>query len=246
MKKILFVLMACVLCIGLVGSAFAYFTDVASSEDNVMSAGTLDIQIADNNESYTDGPVSASLNSPTGLAPGESFDTGVIYIKNTGTIDIAWVWARFAGLTESVPNFSKKLILTYYWEKAPGGDWVSQEFDVTTSNIFLNYWINRGADAAGMTADGSISLWDLVVAHNYGSGDYITSLLLMNDSAKAQTTGNLPVGSTAQLYFTFQLDPTTGNAYQGASATFSVDFIGSQYNGYPDEVLADYITQPLH
>jgi predicted ribosomally synthesized peptide with SipW-like signal peptide len=246
-KKLLFAVIACVLCAGMVGGVFAYFTDVASSTNNVMSAGTLNIQIADNDETFTEGPVSASFNSPVGLAPGQSFDTGVVSIKNAGTINIAWVWARFGGLTESVPDMSKKLIMTHYWEKDPGGSWVDQPFDAELSNIFLNYWIGRGAGAAGMTADDSISLWDLVTARNYGSGDKITSLLLMNDSVKAQSaTGNLPAGSIVDLCFTFQLDPTTGNAYQGAWAVFSVDFIGSQYNGYPDEVLSDYITQPLH
>jgi predicted ribosomally synthesized peptide with SipW-like signal peptide len=242
-KKVLFAIVAVVLAIGMVGSAFAYFTDVASSNNNVIGAGTLNIQIADNDQGLTDGPVSASFNSPAGLAPGQSFDTGVVSIKNVGTINIAWIWARFGSLTETVGGMSQHIFLTKYWELDPGGVWVEQDFDAATANVFLHYWNTRGATLA---EDGSISLNDLVVAHNFGSGNDITTLLLMNDSVKAQSAaGNLPAGSTVQLYFTFQLDPLMNNAFQGASASFQVDFIGSQYNGYPDNVLATYVTQPL-
>lgn len=250
MKKVLFSLLAVALAIGIMGSAFAYFTDVASTTSNVMSAGTLNIQIADNDDVLQEGPIYASFSSPAGLAPGQSFDTNVISIKNAGTINIAWVWARFGSLTESYPDMSKHIILTTYSENAPtgvnAGTWVPQAFDTATSNAFLNFWIGQGAGATGMTADGSISLWDLVTARNFGSGDHTTSLLLMNDSAIAQSaTGNLPAGSTAYVKFTFQLDPLVTNPFQGQWAAFQVDFIGSQYNGYPDTVLFESITQPL-
>jgi predicted ribosomally synthesized peptide with SipW-like signal peptide len=248
-KKLLFGILAVVLSIGMMGSAFAYFTDIATTTNNVMSAGTLNIQISDNNEPLQEGPISASFNSPAGLAPGQSFNTNIVSIKNVGSINIAWVWARFGNLTESVPDMSKHLIMTHYWELDPigptAGVWADQLFDVETSNVFLNYWIGRGAGVGGMTADGSISLWDLIEANDHGSGDMFTSLLLMNNSPLAQSaTGNLPVDSTVSLYFTFQLDPTTNNTFQGANASFQVDFIGSQYNGYPDSELFDYITQP--
>jgi predicted ribosomally synthesized peptide with SipW-like signal peptide len=44
-KKLLFTVMACVLCIGLMGSAFAYFSDYETSTGNTFTAGTIDIDI---------------------------------------------------------------------------------------------------------------------------------------------------------------------------------------------------------
>ena len=49
MKRILFSLMAVVLCLGLMGGAFAYFSDVETSEDNTFTAGTIDLAVNDQN-----------------------------------------------------------------------------------------------------------------------------------------------------------------------------------------------------
>jgi predicted ribosomally synthesized peptide with SipW-like signal peptide len=43
MKKLLFTIMACVVCLGLVGGAFAYFSDTETSNGNSFTAGTLDL-----------------------------------------------------------------------------------------------------------------------------------------------------------------------------------------------------------
>jgi predicted ribosomally synthesized peptide with SipW-like signal peptide len=257
-KKILFTLMACVLCIGLVGGAFAYFTDVETSTGNVMGAGTLDIQIADNNEGYSNSPVTATFSSPANLAPGQTFETNPVYLNNVGTMDVRWIWARFCNLSESngvntdaeiaadptytVNDISKYLNLVSVSESNDGGaNYAVTVFDSATANVFLNYWIGRGA---GLTADGAISLNDLVVARNFGSGDRVTSLLLLNDPANFPNPA-LPSGSAAAFKFTFQLSTAVTNAYQGDTATFEVDFIASQNDAYPDDLLWDSITEPL-
>jgi len=72
-KKLLFAIMAIVLCVGLVGGAFSYFTDTVTSNSNTLQAGTLDIQIANPGGTYGNGPVTASFVSPSGWAPGQFF-----------------------------------------------------------------------------------------------------------------------------------------------------------------------------
>ena len=96
MKKILIGLMTLVLVVGLVGAgAFAYFSDVETSEGNTFTAGTLDLQIdadpTSGGETWVD-----DLNVPTvnqladelvsNMKPG---DQGLILVgvKNAGTID---------------------------------------------------------------------------------------------------------------------------------------------------------------
>jgi predicted ribosomally synthesized peptide with SipW-like signal peptide len=262
MKKILFTLMACVLCLGLVGGAFAYFTDVETSTGNVMTAGTLDMQIGDNNEAYSNTPVSATFNSPAGLAPGDSFTTNPVYLKNVGTMDISEVYARFAGLSESdgvntdaeqaLPtktDISKYLILQSYEESGDNGaTWYTETFDTTNANAYIAYW--NGNDSwnsgspAGFNVDGEISLWDLWYARNYGSGDHLTSLRLF-DGGNYPAVPALPAGSEVLVRFTFKLAESTPNNYQGDYATFSVDFIAAARGVYPDDQLAESGLEPL-
>ena len=49
MKKILFTVMAVVLCLGLMGAAFAYFSDTETSTGNTFTAGTIDLAVNDEN-----------------------------------------------------------------------------------------------------------------------------------------------------------------------------------------------------
>jgi predicted ribosomally synthesized peptide with SipW-like signal peptide len=69
-KKILLNLMAIVLCAGMTGSAFAYFTDVETSTDNTLRAGTLDLKIADEDEWFGDGV--SSTWAMKNMVPGET------------------------------------------------------------------------------------------------------------------------------------------------------------------------------
>jgi hypothetical protein len=101
--------------------------------------------------------------------------------------------------------------------------------------------MTRGAD---LTADGVISLADLIEANDHGSGDYVTSLCLFDGG---NVTGNppLPSGGKAAFKFQFQLMPETNNKYQGDIATFGVNFIATAIDEYPDPNLVESILEPL-
>jgi len=240
--------MACVLCLGLVGGAFAYFTDTETSSGNSFTAGTLGIQIADNNEGYYDNtPVNASYVSPAGWAPEDKFTTDPVYLKNVGSIDIHRIYARIGGLTESVSGFSQFIKLVSYWESPDGGTtWYEEAFtgdSGANANAYLAFWNSRGAS---FTLDGVISLYDLAVARNYGSGDYITSLCMFDGEHTGGATSPLIPGGVAVFKFTFQLMPETTNTYQGASTTFGVNFIATGIDTYPDEsILESGLDMPL-
>jgi len=77
-KKTLFSLMALLLCLGLVGASFAYFSDQETSSGNTFTAGTLDL---DSIGSFTWGNV----------APG-GVNTEPISLTNSGTIAAASVF----------------------------------------------------------------------------------------------------------------------------------------------------------
>jgi spore coat-associated protein N len=96
MKKILFTLMACVLCLGLVGGAFAYFSDTETSTGNSFTAGTLDLQVISpyGGEPYGGFPPSATYNGTNipginlgNMAPGDPEITWRMHVNNIGTIN---------------------------------------------------------------------------------------------------------------------------------------------------------------
>jgi predicted ribosomally synthesized peptide with SipW-like signal peptide len=252
-KKTLFTVMAIVMAIAMMGSAFAYFTDVENSTGNTMSAGTLDMQIANAGGPYGDTAVTGTFNSPPGLAPGDSWTTNGVYFKNVGTIPIHWVWARFGNLVEAngvqtdpetaiagATDISKNILLTDVYESYDGGaTFIHTIFDTTLANVYLNAWISRGAP---LTADGSISLKDLVVTANYGTGDNVTSMLLLNG---LDPTPALAPGATGAVKMTFKLSELTTNQYQGDTATFDINFIAAQSGAYPDNLLGNSITEQL-
>ncbi len=267
MKKFLFTIIAVALVIGITGSAFAYFTDVETSQDNVVAAGTLNMQISDVNEGWRDAPVHATF-SASGLAPGQEFPTNAVSLRNVGTIDINRIWGRFSTLVESdgaivdpevsspLNNISKYIKLVAYEEQTSNSAWTpalgetgpdgegfyTESFPVSNANEYLAYWAGRGA--AVNPTQGYITLADLVEVSNFGSGDYVTGLLFF-DATPTPFIPPLPVNAIAQIRFVFQLLPETPNYYQGDTASFRVDFIGSQRTNYPDPLLGDSITEPL-
>jgi predicted ribosomally synthesized peptide with SipW-like signal peptide len=261
MKKILFVAMACVLCLGLVGGAFAYFTDVETSTSNSMSAGTLNIHISPDNVTFGNDAVVARFSSPAGLYPGQSFETLPVYIKNVGTIDIQRIYARFGNFiqedganpepegTGSVNNIGDKIILVYYAESVDSGsNWAYETFvdglpelgqGQANALAYEQFWAARGAN---ITVDGVITLSELVEVRNHGSGDSITSLCMLDGG---NAPGPLVPGQTITFKFKFKFLESATNVYQGDIASFDVNFIAAQLATYPDESLGESVTEPL-
>ena len=84
MKKILISLsIIAVVAVLVIGGAFAYFQDVETSTGNTFSAGTLDLQIRDQDESYGDG-VTATWKAED-VKPGNEYAFLVPFVQLTKT-----------------------------------------------------------------------------------------------------------------------------------------------------------------
>lgn len=236
--------MAIVAAVGLIGAAFAYFSDVETSSGNIMSAGTLNMTIQDNNQGPWDGtPVTASINFPA-LYPGQVITTDPISFHNSGTIDIRYIFGRFCELhqtdgivaepegTGTLNNIANYIVLEAYLEKANGdSDFYEELFDATNANAYLDFW--------GFPEVGYITLADLVNATPAGTST--KTGMWFFDGGNSPTNPPLPVGGDAQIKFRFKLKPEITNIYQGDSVSFRIDFIGVQ----TDSNLDDSITEGL-
>jgi predicted ribosomally synthesized peptide with SipW-like signal peptide len=242
MKKILIAVMAVVMVIAMIGSAFAYFTDVENSNSNVFQAGTLNMQIQDNNEGPLDGAVTASFNSPAGLAPGQIFTTDPVTFRNVGSMGIPYIFARFVITSEEQTNLAKQFILLNYEEKSSNGAWVPssdqttvggwsrETFDTNNADDYLSYW--------SLPTDGSISLRDLVDGTPAGASQKTGMWFFDSDGSTANPA--CPVCGWAQVRFTFQFLPTATNEFQGKSVTFNVNFVGAQTDANLDASITAY------
>jgi spore coat-associated protein N len=94
MKKIITSLAVIVIVTGVAfGVTGAWFTDQEDSDDNMFTAGTLDMKLSNDGSSYSDG-VTATWTSPSNWAPGETVD-GTLYFTNSGSIDIMQMAINF-------------------------------------------------------------------------------------------------------------------------------------------------------
>ena len=146
MKKLLFAIMACALCLGLVGGAFAYFTDTATSETNSFTAGTLSIE---------DGGITSFDFDVGNMAPGDVTDEQVIIIENDGSLPLFW----FGGWTISGGDILNQAIYI---------DYAKMEFlpSVTTpwepEDIFITDGLGSGTWGAPYTTMAGGNTFNLV------------------------------------------------------------------------------------
>ena len=103
MKKILFAVIALVLCLGMVGGAFAYFSDTATSVNNTFSAGDVDVTIG--------GELAAGV-LLTGMAPGDEV-TKTMWVQNDGSLPI-WFAGYISYATETVSGFFDQFSVKVY------------------------------------------------------------------------------------------------------------------------------------
>jgi predicted ribosomally synthesized peptide with SipW-like signal peptide len=243
MKKIIFGALAIAMCIAMMGSAFAYFTDVETSQDNNLQAGTMDMQIADINEGYGNVPVTASFTSPAGWYPGQSFETDPVSLRNVGNIPIRYVFGRIYGLTQldgtnpdaegtgSANDIANYIKVVSYSEKAAGSaNFYEEVFDAANANAYLEYW--------GFPQVGYITLADLIAATPAGAS--AKTGLWFFDGGNDPTNPPLPVGGVAQLKFKFELLSSTPNYYQGDIARFNINFIAAQTDTNLDVSITEY------
>jgi spore coat-associated protein N len=103
MKRILFGLMALVIIIGIVGSAFAYFTDVETSTGNTFTVATFNLQVADTDEWFGNSVSTAWTMS--NMVPGvTTVGPFSVTLHNSATITGDHVEIGFSHTIDAISN----------------------------------------------------------------------------------------------------------------------------------------------
>lgn len=201
-KKIALSAISILSALVLMGAAtFAFFSNQGSSTGNIFAAGTLDLQLDDENEQFID-DVSASITG-SDMAPGDS-TSGFISLHNNGSLSISDV---VLGATQT--------------NNTNGGDG-SDLADVLNLTVKTNPDDNTCPDEDGDTAD----LTGTIASAIGNSSLPLTLTELVNEDYDALP--GLTPGSSYFLCVTATLDSDAGNEYQGDSKTVNFDFTANQ------------------
>lgn len=193
MKKILGLTLAALVTIALIGgSTWAYFSDVETSTNNSLTAGTLDLNIDGANDAVT-------TFSVTGKAPGDS-GSGSSILSNigdfAGELDVTFSAVTNIGgsggteFEDGSGDLGAAATLAAYIDVDQSGTWTSGDIglksDATTYNhpaaldyAIINNYANDNFDAvetlAASAADNLILAWSIPTsATNSIQGDSVS------------------------------------------------------------------------
>ncbi len=215
-KQILLSLSAIVFAAAVVATATgAFFTDTeAANPANVITAGTLALEVNDNNST---GTFTLDLGDTDAMAPGDLMAVEEIKIENNGSMNLGWV-GYFTTSGANASAMSKKVYIKEMqmeFKDADSNDWETAD-DFITNGIgdgtYGAYYTNlKSTDPNAL--DGGISLehWNSVANNMMGVGGGVFM-------------GALKEGDyDYRLTFQLGLDESAGNNLQGK--TMNIGFV---------------------
>jgi spore coat-associated protein N len=162
MKKILGLGIAALLIMAMVGGGtWAYFVDTETSSGNLLTAGTLNLGVANVGSSNPTGSTTATWTSPSGWKPGDNI-SAVLYVKNSGTIAMSSVNVTFSaiftdGTPSSVSGYNQLLTTTGNFTKMVNvlsATWNGVDVPAITGQT-LDYLMTAGSINLGALANGT-------------------------------------------------------------------------------------------
>jgi len=211
MKKLLIVAMSCVLALGLVGGAFAYFSDDEASTGNTFTAGSMNLLMGDGTDYYDN--ETFTIVSEDGIAPGDELGPYTVSFQKTGNVDgvvrvnisiddeaDAAASGEFATPDMSAAAFATQLLVTEAYLDADPENKVS-------------YWADQCI--AGGTAQDAIDAGEIV---EVSPGVYVPTIYGLSTVTLYFYVGGSEVvwgdGDAHSEVFTVVFNANAGNDYQ--------------------------------
>lgn len=161
------------------GATFAFFSDTATSSGNVFAAGNLNMQLSNDNTTFTEN-VTATLNA-TGMAPGTTF-SGDLFVNNAGSVPANHIDIGFTNnITEgaapgdvTTPSFASVLEITVLdWDSNGDGNVDLSVLPANCDNV-LNGGNGNGIcdlqDLEGQSASANQDVVNLLFTGTQSSG----------------------------------------------------------------------------
>ena len=209
MNKSLLLLAAALLVVGagsMVGAGTqAIFTDSATSTGNSFTAGTVDLQLQDVDETSTT-TVAASI-SDTLMAPGDPATMGWIEVTNTGTLAIRYAISTTDTTAAGANNVAMSAALTV-------------DVDTRAATTVCTAAQGGAGQAAVVTAG---TLQTLAIGSSAAG----------QDAAPNGGDRVLAASGAERLCFYVSLPSGTGSAAQGGVASYTFTFDGEQTANNP-------------
>jgi spore coat-associated protein N len=231
-KKLLFSLVALAMCMGIIGSSLAYFTDVETSTGNIFTAGTLDLKIKGAAGWDDVGPVGEWTMS--NMTPGGNTEFGSVNLRYDGTvpghhIEVGCTYTATEGAPYPGDPGTPDTVDT-----AADPDSFAKYVEIVSFDYYGSDWHIKYVKGVGYTTTGSPPTpsgytagdWQI----NDQNGDGIISLYDLH----LDSLDNLPPPTAADVAFdmTVKFNEGAGNDLQGdtldVTVTFTLNQVASQ------------------
>ncbi len=187
-----------------IGGTFAYFSDTEVSENNTFSAGTLDLEVNDEN------PWTSVVFDISDVKPGDS-DTATIKLKNVGSLP-----------KPGGPPWTSKVFITF--ENL-------QDDDVSCTEPENEVDSTCGSGQVGELSENlNIRVrdyWDENCVDNLRF-DETHTLAEWVSKGKTFLNDDMPAGDVNCIVIDWNIDASVGNEIQSDKATFDIKFILEQ------------------
>ncbi len=199
MKKILGLGVVAILVMAMVGGGtWAYFSDTETTSSNVLTAGTLDLGLA-NAPGATNASTTGTWDITTdNWTPGQT-ESGTLYIHNDGTIKMATLTVDFDYTSVDISGYSA-LNVSGGAPGATDNDTFDKMVKATTAT-----W--RGGDATGIKDQ---------------------TLFQLKAAGPVTLSGGLDNGEEQPLAIIWTFDAGATNGCQGNSVDVTVTVVGTQ------------------
>jgi spore coat-associated protein N len=171
-KKLILTSLAMVLALGMIGGAFAYFADTETSSGNTLTAGTMDMRIADRDEDPGHGVTATWVMSD--MIPGEtSFGPYSVNLDDIGTITADHLEISFSHSINDFPDVesdTNKSSLPEHLAK-----WLQITLMTYNGTNFVNIY-NSNYPASDPNNNHIFDLDDVTKVPWSGDGGYLDSL----------------------------------------------------------------------
>jgi len=226
-RKFLIASLAMILALGMIGSAFAYFTDVETSSENILTAGTLDLKIKGAGGWGDVGPVGEWTMS--NMTPGVNAEFGSVNLRYDGTVSGHHIEVGCTYTATEGDPFPGGPGTPDMVDTAADPDSFARYVEITSFDYYGSGWHITYVKGVGYSTTGPVPLVDGKVDADWQIDPHGDGIISLYD-LYLDPLDNLPPPTAADVAFdmTVKFNEGAGNDLQGDTLDATVYFTLNQ------------------